>query len=172
MMRGRKPTPTALKILAGNPGKHRLNDDEPKPELASGRCPRWVPKGRPREVWSRLARDLVPTRVLTRADETALGNLAIEEAAYLDAVEALEAITSRRSIAGLVAALEQDPRLARDLIQAAYALASTRTAHFRALTAALAEFGMTPSSRSRIKAAILAPENPVLDFLARRPGVA
>lgn len=30
-MRGRKPIPTAMKVLAGNPGKRRLNTNEPKP---------------------------------------------------------------------------------------------------------------------------------------------
>ena len=29
--RGRKPTPTAIKVLEGNPGKRPLNDREPKP---------------------------------------------------------------------------------------------------------------------------------------------
>lgn len=29
--RGRKPKPTAMKELEGNPGKHPLNTSEPKP---------------------------------------------------------------------------------------------------------------------------------------------
>ena len=29
--RGRKPTPTAIKELEGNPGKRPLNEKEPKP---------------------------------------------------------------------------------------------------------------------------------------------
>jgi hypothetical protein len=31
IMRGRKPTPTALKMARCNPGKRVLNDSEPKP---------------------------------------------------------------------------------------------------------------------------------------------
>ena len=30
--RGRKPKPTAVKVLEGNPGKRSLNTGEPKPE--------------------------------------------------------------------------------------------------------------------------------------------
>ncbi|MEQ8198694.1 MAG: phage terminase small subunit P27 family, partial [Clostridiaceae bacterium] len=30
--RGRKPKPTAIKVLEGNPGKRPLNKNEPKPE--------------------------------------------------------------------------------------------------------------------------------------------
>ena len=33
--RGRKPKPTAVKVLEGNPGKRSLNTAEPKPENES-----------------------------------------------------------------------------------------------------------------------------------------
>lgn len=33
-MRGRKPKPTHIKAITGNPGKRKLNDDEPLPEPA------------------------------------------------------------------------------------------------------------------------------------------
>lgn len=32
-MRGRRPKPSRLKVLTGNPGKHRLNAREPIPEI-------------------------------------------------------------------------------------------------------------------------------------------
>ena len=38
--RGRKPTPTAIKELEGNPGKRPLNDAEPKPERKAPPCPK------------------------------------------------------------------------------------------------------------------------------------
>lgn len=45
--RGRKPKPTAMKELEGNPGKHPLNTSEPKPNK----------KHRPvRSGWSRKQR--------------------------------------------------------------------------------------------------------------------
>ena len=31
-MRGKKPKPTHLKLITGNPGKRPLNEAEPKPE--------------------------------------------------------------------------------------------------------------------------------------------
>ena len=36
---GRKPQPTALKVLKGNPGRRPLNEDEPKPEVLLPRPP-------------------------------------------------------------------------------------------------------------------------------------
>ena len=38
-MRGRRPKPTRLKMLTGNPGKRPLNHDEPRPEAAIPECP-------------------------------------------------------------------------------------------------------------------------------------
>ena len=40
--RGRKPKPTALKVLEGNPGKRPLNDREPVPPKATLKCPAWL----------------------------------------------------------------------------------------------------------------------------------
>ena len=40
--RGRKPKPTALKLLEGNPGKRPLNDREPVPPRAALKCPAWL----------------------------------------------------------------------------------------------------------------------------------
>ena len=38
--RGRKPKPTAMKELEGNPGKHPLNTSEPKPNKKAPACVR------------------------------------------------------------------------------------------------------------------------------------
>lgn len=37
--RGRKPKPTELKLLEGNPAKRPLNKNEPNPEKKAPRCP-------------------------------------------------------------------------------------------------------------------------------------
>ena len=42
MARGRRPKPTALKKLEGNPGKRPLNELEPVPPVASLRCPNYL----------------------------------------------------------------------------------------------------------------------------------
>ena len=40
--RGRKPIPTAIKELEGNPGGRPLNKREPKPVKKAPRCPVWL----------------------------------------------------------------------------------------------------------------------------------
>ena len=41
-MAGRKPKPTALKKLEGNPGKRKLNTKEPVPGKGMPDCPKWL----------------------------------------------------------------------------------------------------------------------------------
>ena len=41
-MAGRKPKPTALKKLEGNPGKRKLNTKEPIPAKGMPNCPEWL----------------------------------------------------------------------------------------------------------------------------------
>jgi len=39
VMRGRRPKPSRIKALTGNPGKRPLNAQEPRPEPALPECP-------------------------------------------------------------------------------------------------------------------------------------
>lgn len=41
-MAGRKPKPTAIKKLEGNPGKRKLNTKEPAPVKGMPTCPEWL----------------------------------------------------------------------------------------------------------------------------------
>ena len=38
-MRGRRPVPTCMKLLTGNPGKRPLNANEPQPKPEIPECP-------------------------------------------------------------------------------------------------------------------------------------
>lgn len=68
--RGRKPKPTAIKILEGNPGKRPLNAREPVPERKAPTCPKWLDKEAKKE-WKRLAPKLERMGVLTEVDMAA-----------------------------------------------------------------------------------------------------
>ncbi|NLD95616.1 MAG: phage terminase small subunit P27 family, partial [Synergistaceae bacterium] len=67
--RGRKPKPTALKLLEGDRGKGRrpLNKNEPIPPEGAIKCPSWLLPEAKKE-WKRLAPALEAMRVLTVAD--------------------------------------------------------------------------------------------------------
>ena len=70
-MRGRKPKPTALKIIEGNPGKRPIRGSEPKPLATQPSCPAHLSPTAKAE-WKRLAQTLNRVGLLTQADRAAL----------------------------------------------------------------------------------------------------
>ena len=71
MTRGRKPKPTALKIAEGNPGKRRINGNEPKPPGSLPDCPPHL-SAVAREEWNRIAASLNRIGLLTQVDRTTM----------------------------------------------------------------------------------------------------
>ena len=134
---GRKPTPTDLAKLRGNPHQHALNENEPKPEFSEEvpPAPEWLGDYGKRE-WERVAPYLHKSKLLSEADQLAFAtycqNVDLLIESTLDIKKNGHTITGAR---GEV----RNPALA------SFAQATT------ALRAMAAEFGMTPSSRSRIK---------------------
>ena len=68
--RGRKPKPTAVKQLEGNPGKRQLNANEPKPVARAPSCPKWLEDDAKKE-WRRLAKQMEQLGILTEVDMAA-----------------------------------------------------------------------------------------------------
>ena len=69
-MAGRKPKPTAVKKLEGNPGKRKLNTKEPNPGKGMPDCPAWLlPEAK--TEWIRLSEKLNQMGVLTEIDRSA-----------------------------------------------------------------------------------------------------
>ena len=66
-MAGRKPKPTAIKKLEGNPGKRKLNTKEPIPAKGMPECPQWL-LAEAKKEWERLADLMNQMGVLTEVD--------------------------------------------------------------------------------------------------------
>ena len=76
---GRRPKPTAKKLLAGNPGKRALNQAEPDFELVLNiDCPVWM-GDHGRVLWETVAPELCKERILAATD---IQNLEVYCAAY------------------------------------------------------------------------------------------
>ena len=148
-MRGRRPTPTRLKVLPGNPGKRPLNADEPKPEIAIPDCP--VELGPvARQEWDRMAPQLVSLRILTQLDRAALAAYCGAYAMWAEATEAIQKYgTMVKSPSGYP-------------VQSPYVSIANRQAEIMMRIAS--EFGFTPASRSRISAPPLH-ERDLLDLI-------
>ena len=136
-MRGRKPKPTALKLLDGNPGKRAINHDEPKLTRGLDAAPGWLDDGATEE-WKRVVTDLTDKGVVTRVEQQAL-------ACYCQALSVV--IACRKSIEerGLTI------KTTRGVI-ANPALKIMRE-YMIVVRAFASEFGLTPASRSRIHVA-------------------
>ncbi len=69
-MRGRKPKPTQLKILQGNPGGKKLNENEPQPKGPLFNCPEWFDQEQ-KALWA-FAINNAPEGVLGISDREIL----------------------------------------------------------------------------------------------------
>ncbi len=136
-MRGRRPKPTRLKLLTGNPGKRPLNDREPEPEPGIPDCPPELGVVAKRE-WDRLAGELGKLRIITNLDRAALAAYCGAYALWAEATEQIEKYGSMvKSPSGYP---QQSPYLA---------IANRQTEIMMRIAS---EFGFTPASRSRISA--------------------
>jgi phage terminase small subunit len=70
-MRGRRPKPSRIKALTGNPGKRPLNAQEPRPEPALPECPPELSPASRRE-WERLSAELSKLNLVTNLDRGGL----------------------------------------------------------------------------------------------------
>ena len=138
--RGPRPEPTALKVLKGNPGGRPINDSEPKPQPVAPKCPRWLSKEAKRE-WRRLVKELEPLGLLTVVDGIALATLCEEWATY---AQAQRTLTERGHTYEYVNKAGEANIIARPEVGIA-------NKSFMAIKAMCAEFGLTPSARSRMR---------------------
>ena len=151
---GRRPKPTAVKKLAGNPGKRKLNQTEPQPRKRAPRMPEEF-RGTPRETqWRRITRELRGMQLLTSADADAI-------ALYCDTYCRWQDATKHLSEEGMIVHTENGFP-----IQSPYlGIANKCMAQMQKL---LIEFGMTPAARSRIHLPGEKPADPFETFLQRR----
>lgn len=149
-MRGRKPTPTKLKILRGNPGHRPLNDDEPKARPAVPSCPKLL-VGEAKKEWRRITKLLGELGLVTHLDRAALTQYCQLWARWVQAEEGVSKLGLLvAKVAPPADAQGDDP--AQDLVEwVPNPLLRIAEATLKQLRAVQVEFGLTPSSRSRVK---------------------
>lgn len=137
--RGRKPKPTAIKVLEGNPGKRQLNSSEPRPNKKAPRCPNWL-EDEAKKEWKRMAKQLEHLGVLTEIDMAAFAGYC---QAYARWKEAEEFITKHGTIVKTPSGYwQQVPQV------------SIAQTYLKIMNKFCEQFGLTPSSRTRINAEI------------------
>lgn len=137
-MRGRKPKPTELKKLSGNPGKRKLPEHEPALPIEAPDMPAWLDDEAQAE-WNRIIPLLQEMRILTKAYRAALAAYCETWSTYVRAAESVMETGGEivRSPSGFP-------------IQNPYA--SVRNTAKKQLMLIAAEFGLTASAKPRVKA--------------------
>ena len=153
-MRGRRPKPTRLKVLTGNPGKRPLNDAEPRPQVTIPDCPEELGETARRE-WNRLVGELATLNLLTNFDRAALAAYCGAYALWAQATEAVQ------KYGVMIKSPSGYP------VQSPYVSVANRQAEIMMRIAS--EFGFTPASRSRISTHSKT-EPTLFDQLEDRPG--
>jgi len=150
---GRPAKPTALKELAGNPGKRALNAREPQPRTKRPKMPTHLTEAAQIE-WRRVVRELSAMKLLTSADADAL-------AMYCSTYDIWVKSSAELQKNGMIEYTEKGYPLMSPHI-------TIINQCLRTMKQLLTEFGMTPASRSRIQV----PEEKQVDefdqFLSRR----
>lgn len=132
--KGRKAKPTELKRLQGNPGKRALNNSEPKPKT-----PVKKPRGMQplaRKFWDEYSPELARLEILTGVDSAAF-RLMAEHLGF--AIQAAKQLHESGLTVETKEGTKKNP------------LAQVFKDNSLAYKAYAAEFGMTPSSRTRLK---------------------
>ena len=142
-MRGRKPVSSAAKRLRGNPGKRGANHDEPAhplPDAAFDTPPAELADNATAiATWREGIPQLRAARQITEVDRTPLVALCLEWSRYLDALKKIATL-------GMVVKTPNGYPMVNPYLPIA-------TKALSACTKLWPELGLTPSSRSRLKAA-------------------
>lgn len=134
-MAGRKPKPTILKIVSGNPGKRPLNKREPRPECVIPECPEAI-QGEARKEWDRITQELHAAGLIDSISRAAIAGYCEHYEQWVNASAAV------RKYGTVVKAKSGFP------MQSPYlGIMNTALSEMRKF---MVEFGMTPSSRSRV----------------------
>lgn len=132
---GRKPKPTHLKVLEGNPGKRPLPRNEPKPQPVPPKRPAWL-TGEGRREWEQVVPELSRLGLLTKVDGAALAGYCQSWADYVETTRFLK--KHGRTFETPNGYVQQRPEV------------SIAQKSLQLVKAFCAEFGLTPSSRGRL----------------------
>lgn len=145
MKPGTKPKPTSLKLIEGNRGKRALNRKEPKIAPALPSAPPHLTADA-LEEWNRVADWLHRIGLLSEVDRAALAAYAQAYGRWVQAERAIAKMAEKDQLTGgLMIKTSNGNAIQNPLVGTANKAAADMMRY-------AAEFGMTPSARTRIAA--------------------
>jgi P27 family predicted phage terminase small subunit len=155
-MRGRKPSPTHLKLVQGNPGRRPLKLDEFRPLVEIPKPPGHVLKNaEAAKEWRRVTRELVQYGIISKVDRAALVFYVINWARHVEAEDMIAKVAAASNGSGLFVKTPNGFP-----VQSPWVSVSNKAMEL--CCKFLIEFGMSPSARTRV-----IPGNPQLSL----PGI-
>lgn len=146
---GRKPKPTALKLLQGNPGRRPINDSEPQPRIVDDlKLPIELDRYG-KYAWRKYAPVIQGLGLFTEAD---VPMFMLFCDAYSQWRHSLDFISGLRNDVDDYQSIMRQVMVTREKARSEMRLLAT-------------EFGMSPSSRSRLSVAPQQSANPFEEFL-------
>ena len=150
---GRKPKPSRVRELQGNPGKRKINKREPKPKTPATR-PHGLGRGIRRKFWDEHAEELERLGILTGADTSAF-RLMCEH--YAVAIKASKELREQGfTVKGRDGFVKKNP------------LAQVFRDNSVAFRGYAEQFGMTPSARARLEMPMEAEQLSLADLLFQK----
>jgi P27 family predicted phage terminase small subunit len=142
---GRKPKPTHLKLITGNPGKRPLPKAEAKVVPALPSPPPHL-ADEAKVEWGRVSEDLFKVGLLSHCDRAVLAAYCQSYARWVQAERAIASMAERDQLTGgLLIKTTNGNAIQSPLVGIANKAAADMVRY-------AAEIGMTPSARSRITA--------------------
>ena len=136
MGRGRKPKPTRLKILTGNPGKSKLDKLEPLPDVDIPPCPEDL-SAAAKEEWNRITPRLKDLGLITHMDLSIITAYCQTWGDYMEAVYRVRTL-------GTILTSETGKKYKNPWI-------TIKENSLRNLLRFASEFGLSPSARTKVK---------------------
>lgn len=147
--------PTRLEVLQGNPGKRKINADEPQPRVGDLVPPDWLtPEAR--EEWDRIVPELERLKLITQIDLAMLTAYCVQWGVYVKAARQL----ARQ---GLTFKSKNKQGATYQGTRPQFSIAVRALEQCRMLAQ---EFGLTPAARTKLKVeASETPRNPFTKFV-------
>lgn len=145
MTSGRKPSPTALKLVKGNPGKRALNKKEAKLGLAEPTPPEFLNTDAKVE-WGRVVGTLYRAGLMTELDRAVLAAYCQAYGRWAQAERALSRMADKDEYnRALMVKTHNGTAIQNPLVGTANKAKADMVRY-------ALEFGMTPSARSKVNA--------------------
>jgi P27 family predicted phage terminase small subunit len=142
-MRGRKPKPTRLKLITGNPCKRPINTREPKPTASVPTCPAHLNPSAKAE-WKRLARQMHVLGMISELDRAALAAYCQAYGRWAEAERKLKETPMLLKLPSGI--IQQSPWLA------------IANKQLELMSKFMSELGLSPVSRTRVEVKPLGPK--------------